>query len=253
MNGLTEEELKRYNRHIILKDIGLPGQMKIKAGRVLVIGAGGLGSPVLMYLAAAGVGTIGVADGDVIDISNLQRQVIHSTRGIGSSKAESAKRRMLEINPNVNVVLYNEFLDEESIAGIAAGYDFIVDGTDNFAAKLLINDTCTALGKPFSHGAIFEFEGHTFTHTPGSACYRCIFGAAPPPEVMPAKAGAGLFGAIAGMLGTIQAAEALKYLTGMGTLLTDSLLRFDARTMDFIKLKVRKDPECPACGGVSRQ
>ncbi len=247
MSGFTEEELQRYSRHISLKDIGLSGQKKIKAGRVLVVGAGGLGSPVLMYLAAAGVGTIGVADGDVVDISNLQRQVIHSTSGIGSSKAESAKQRMLEINPNIDVVLYNEFLDEESIAGIVTDYDFIVDGTDNFAAKLLINDTCTALDKPFSHGAIYEFEGHTFTYTPGSACYRCIFGAAPPPEVMPAKAGAGLFGAIAGMLGTIQAAEALKYLTGTGTLLTDSLLRFDARTMDFIKLKVRRDESCTAC------
>lgn len=247
MNDLTEEELQRYSRHLNLEGMGLSGQKKIKAGRVLVIGAGGLGSPVLMYLAAAGVGTIGVADGDVIDISNLQRQVIHSTRGIGGSKAESAKKRMLDINPNVNVVPYKEFLDQESIAGIAADYDFVVDGTDNFAAKLLINDTCTALGKPFSHGAIFEFEGHTFTYVPGSACYRCIFGAAPPPEVMPAKAGAGLFGAIAGMLGTIQAAEALKYLTGTGTLLTDSLLRFDARTMDFMKLKARKDTGCPAC------
>lgn len=249
MTHLTEEERQRYSRHILLPEIGIEGQEKIKNGRILVVGAGGLGSPVLLYLAAAGVGTIGIADGDTVDLSNLQRQVIHSTAETGIPKILSAAKRIKEINPNVTVKTYDCMLTDDNAAGIMADYDFIVDGTDNFAAKLLINDTCTALGKPFSHGAIFEFEGHTFTHTPGTACYRCIFGAAPPPRVMPAKAKAGVLGAIAGMLGTIQAAEALKYLTGTGTLLTDSLLRFDARTMDFMKLNVKRDPKCTACGG----
>lgn len=246
MNEFSEEELQRYSRHLILKDIGPDGQRKIRNGRVLAIGAGGLGSPVLMYLAAAGVGTLGVADGDVIDLSNLQRQVMHSTAGVGKSKAESAESRIHEINPHVNVVTYKEFIDAESISGIIADYDFIIDCTDNFSAKLLINDTCVTQGKPFSHGAIYEFEGHTFTHTPGSACFRCIFGAAPPTDVMPAKAG--VLGVIPGILGTIQAAETLKYLTGTGTLLTDTLLRFDARTMDFMKLHIDRNAGCTACG-----
>ncbi len=247
MTHLTEEERQRYSRHILLPEIGIEGQEKIKRGRVLVVGAGGLGSPVLMYLAAAGVGTIGIADGDTVDLSNLQRQVIHTTEMVGIQKTESARQRMTAINPNITVHTHDGMLTESNARDIMDGYDFVIDGTDNFAAKILINDLCVATGKPFSHGAIFEFEGHTFTHTPGTACYRCIFGSAPPPDVMPAKAGAGVLGAIAGMLGTIQAAEALKYLTGTGTLLTDRLLRFDARTMDFMKIAVKRSAACPAC------
>ena len=248
MFDFTEEELNRYSRHILLKDVGVEGQEKIRQGKILIIGAGGLGAPVALYLAAAGVGTIGIVDGDVVDLSNLQRQVIHFTADVGVPKVESAKAKMLAINPNVKVNTYREFLMADNALDIISDYDFIVDGTDNFPVKFLINDACVKAGKPFSHGGILRFEGQTLTHLPGTACYRCLFKSPPPANAVPTCSQAGVLGAIAGMLGTIQAAETLKYLTGVGELLTDRLLTFNAKTMEFRKIKTRRQDNCPVCG-----
>ena len=248
MYEFTEEELLRYSRHILLKDVGVEGQEKIRNGKVLVVGAGGLGAPVALYLAAAGVGTIGIVDGDVVDLSNLQRQVIHFTSDVGHPKVESARDKMLAINPNVKVNTIREFLMADNALDIIKDYDFIVDGTDNFPVKFLINDACVMAGKPFSHGGILRFEGQTFTHLPGTACYRCLFKSPPPANAVPTCSQAGVLGAIAGMLGTIQAAETLKYLTGVGELLTNKLLTFNAKTMDFRKINTRRQASCAICG-----
>lgn len=250
MNNIdfSEEELQRYSRHILLKDVGVEGQERIRRGRVLVVGAGGLGAPVALYLAAAGVGTIGIADGDRVELSNLQRQVIHFTPDIGRLKVDSAAEKLRRLNPEVRVETHAERLTADNARDIIGGYDFIVDGTDNFAAKFLINDACVMEGKAFSHGAILRFEGQTFTHLPGTACYRCIYGEQPPAGAVPTCAQAGVLGAIAGMLGTIQAAETLKYLTGAGELLTNRLLTFDATTMDFRKVRMMRRDACPLCG-----
>ena len=248
MYDFTEEELLRYSRHILLKDVGVEGQEKIRNGKVLVVGAGGLGAPVALYLAAAGVGTIGIVDGDVVDLSNLQRQVIHFTGDVGHPKVESARDKMLAINPNVKVNTIREFLMSDNALDIIKDYDFIVDGTDNFPVKFLINDACVMAGKPFSHGGILRFEGQTFTHLPGTACYRCLFKSPPPANAVPTCSQAGVLGAIAGMLGTIQAAETLKYLTGVGELLTNKLLTFNAKTMDFRKINTRRQASCAICG-----
>ena len=248
MYDFTEEELLRYSRHILLKDVGVEGQEKIRNGKVLVVGAGGLGAPVALYLAAAGVGTIGIVDGDVVDLSNLQRQVIHFTGDVGHPKVESARDKMLAINPNVKVNTIREFLMSDNALDIIKDYDFIVDGTDNFPVKFLINDACVMAGKPFSHGGILRFEGQTFTHLPGTACYRCLFKSPPPANAVPTCSQAGVLGAIAGMLGTIQVAETLKYLTGVGELLTNKLLTFNAKTMDFRKINTRRQASCAICG-----
>ena len=248
MYDFTEEELLRYSRHILLKDVGVEGQEKIRNGKVLVVGAGGLGAPVALYLAAAGVGTIGIVDGDVVDLSNLQRQVIHFTGDVGHPKVESARDKMLAINPNIKVNTIREFLMSDNALDIIKDYDFIVDGTDNFPVKFLINDACVMAGKPFSHGGILRFEGQTFTHLPGTACYRCLFKSPPPANAVPTCSQAGVLGAIAGMLGTIQAAETLKYLTGVGELLTNKLLTFNAKTMDFRKINTRRQASCAICG-----
>ena len=248
MASLTEEERIRYKRHILLPNVGEEGQQKIKDGKVLIVGAGGLGSPVALYLAAAGVGTIGLIDGDVVDLTNLQRQVIHSTPNIDKPKVESAKERMLELNPDINVVTYHTFLCADNAADIINPYDFVIDATDSFAVKFLINDACVLAGKPFSHGAIQNFEGQTLTYVPGSACYRCLFKEPPTTERGLKGEKAGVFGAIPGMMGTIQAAEALKYLTGVGELLTNKYLTFDALTMSFFKMKLNRDCNCPLCG-----
>jgi molybdopterin/thiamine biosynthesis adenylyltransferase len=248
MFDFTEEDLQRYSRHILLQDVGVEGQEKIRNGKVLVVGAGGLGAPVALYLAAAGVGTIGIVDGDVVDLSNLQRQVIHFTPDVNRPKVQSAKEKIQLINPNVKVNTYQEFLAADNALDIIKDYDFIVDGTDNFPVKFLINDACVMAGKPFSHGGILRFEGQTFTHLPGTACYRCMFIAPPPAGSVPTCSQAGVLGAIAGMLGTIQAAETLKYLTGVGQLLTNQLLTFNAKTMDFRKIKTHQNAHCPLCG-----
>ncbi len=248
MYNFTDEDLERYSRHILLQDVGVEGQEKIFNAKVLIVGAGGLGSPVALYLAAAGVGTIGIIDGDVVDLSNLQRQVIHRTADLGRPKVLSAKEKMLAINPKANVVAYQDLLMANNAQDIIKDYDFVVDGTDNFAVKFLINDACVMAGKPFSHGGILRFEGQTFTHVPGSACYRCLFKEPPPAGLVPTCSQAGVLGAIAGMLGTIQAAETLKYITGVGELLTNKLLVFNAKTMDFRKIKTSRNEHCALCG-----
>ncbi|MBT5856291.1 molybdopterin-synthase adenylyltransferase MoeB [bacterium] len=245
---LTEAQVERYSRHILLQDVGGEGQEKILNAKVLVIGAGGLGSPIALYLAAAGVGTIGIIDGDVVDVSNLQRQVIHFTPDVGVPKVESAKNKIQEINPDVNVVTYQDIVHSKNILDVIKDYDFVVDGTDNFAAKFLINDACVIAGKPYSHGGILRFDGQTMTHVPGEACYRCVFKQPPPANAVPTCSQAGVLGAVAGMLGTIQAAEVLKYIIGVGDLLVNRLLIFDAKSMKFRTSNFKKNPNCPVCG-----
>lgn len=242
--SLSDEERGRYARHLNLPGFGEEAQLKLKAGRVIVIGAGGLGSPVCLYLAAAGVGHIGVADGDWVDLSNLQRQVIHTTAGIGSPKATSAAESMIALNPDITVTPIAEMLTADNISDIISGYDFVVDATDSFKAKFLINDACVAAGKPYSHGAIWRYEGQTMTVTPGTACYRCLFDSEPDTGTA-----MGPLGATAGILGTIQAAEAIKFLTGTGELLTNRLLRFDTLTMQFTTITLTPSPYCPIHSG----
>lgn len=244
----SAEQIERYSRHILLQDIGVEGQEKISKGKVLVIGAGGLGAPILLYLAAAGVGTLGVIDGDMVDLSNLQRQVIHFTPDVGKAKVESVEEKINRINPDVNVITYHKFFTADNAFDIIKDYDIVVDGTDSFPVKFLINDACVLAGKPFSHGGILRFDGQTMTYKPGTACYRCVFNAPPPPNVVPTCSQAGVLGTIAGMLGTIQAAEVLKFLTGIGDLLTDRLLAFNAKTMTFREVKVNHNVKCPVCG-----
>lgn len=250
MMDFTEDQINRYSRHILLQEVGVEGQEKINSGKVLIIGAGGLGAPVALYLAAAGVGTIGIIDGDIVDLSNLQRQIIHFTPDVNKPKVLSAKEKIEQINPDVNVITYQSFLTAENAFDIIKEYDFIVDGTDNFPVKFLINDACVLAQKSFSHGGILRFEGQTMTYIPGHACYRCLFNSPPPPNAVPTCSQAGVLGAIAGMLGTIQAAETLKYLTGVGELLTDQLLTFNAKTMDFRKIKTKRTSYCPVCGTI---
>ncbi len=246
---LTEEQIERYSRHIILKEVGGKGQQKLLDGKVLIIGAGGLGSPIALYLAAAGVGTIGIADADNVDLSNLQRQVIHFSADIGKPKVISAKEKMLEINPSIRVNTYPTWVNATNIPGIIADYDFIIDGTDNFAAKFLINDACVLAGKPYSHGGILSFFGQTISILPGeSTCYRCIFPKPPPKDAIPTCSQAGVIGVLPGVLGTLQATEAIKYLLGKGELLTNRLLTYDALEMRFREVEVRRNPNCPICG-----
>ena len=237
--NLNDEQIERYSRHIILQGVGGEGQEKLLNGKVLIIGAGGLGAPVALYLAAAGVGTIGIIDADVVDISNLQRQVIHFTPDIGRPKVDSAKEKMNQINPDVNVITYHEFFTKENALEIIKDYDFVVDGTDSFPSKFLINDACVIGKKPFSHGGILRFDGQTMTHVPGTASYRCVFKKQPPKNAVPTCSQAGVFGAVAGMLGTIQAAEAIRFITGVGDLLTNRILIFDALNMKFRTVNVK--------------
>lgn len=246
--NFTDEQLERYSRHIILKDIGIEGQEKIMEGTVLIIGTGGLGAPAALYLAAAGVGTIGLVDGDVVDLSNLQRQVIHFTPDLNKPKVISAQEKINQINPEVKVVTYNERVFSHNIQAIIKDYDFVIDGTDNFPAKFLINDACVMYKKPFSHGGILRFDGQAMTHVPGTACYRCVFTAPPPKNAVPSCSQAGVLGAVAGMLGTIQAAEAVKFLIGKGKLLINRLLIFNALDMKFREVVIRKNATCPVCG-----
>ncbi len=244
----TEELLERYSRQIILRGVGVEGQEKISRGKVLIVGAGGLGAPAALYLAAAGVGTLGLADGDVVERSNLQRQVIHFTPDLGRPKVVSAKEKLRALNPHVDVVTHRQRVHAGNISGLIADYDFVIDGTDNFPSKFLVNDACVLAGKPFSHGGILRFEGQTLTHVPGRACFRCVFPAMPPKGASPSCSQAGILGAVAGILGTIQAAEALKFLAGVGELLSDRLLVFDALKMGFRTVCVARNPSCPVCG-----
>lgn len=247
---LTDDQIERYSRHIILKEVGGKGQKKLLNGKVLIIGAGGLGSPAALYLAAAGVGTIGIADADVVDLSNLQRQVIHHTSDVGTPKVQSARDKMLAINPEANVRIHQIRIEAANIAAIIADYDFVIDATDNFTAKFLINDACVMAGKPYSHGGILQFIGQTMTVKPGkSACYRCLFQSAPPPGAIPTCAQAGVIGVLPGVIGTLQATEAIKYLLGVGELLINRILIYDAMENDFTKVEIAKKPLCPVCGG----
>jgi len=247
--NLSDEQIERYSRHIILKDVGVEGQEKILAGKVLIVGAGGLGAPAALYLAAAGVGAIGLVDADNVELSNLQRQVIHFSPDVGKPKVISAKEKIEKINPDVKVITHAVRVNAGNITQVIKDYDFIIDGTDNFAAKFLINDACVFAAKPFSHGGILRFSGQTMTYTPGNACYRCIFAGPPPRDAVPSCSQAGILGAVAGMLGTIQATEALKYLIGKGDLLVNRLLIFDAFNMKFRETAFKKNPRCPVCGG----
>ncbi|HEY3347045.1 MAG TPA: molybdopterin-synthase adenylyltransferase MoeB [Nitrospirota bacterium] len=246
---LTDSQIERYSRHILLKEVGGRGQAKLLASSVLVVGAGGLGSPIALYLAAAGIGRIGIIDGDVVDLSNLQRQVIHHTADIGKPKVVSAKEKIALMNPDVQVDIYQEMAASANLPGILKGYDFVIDGTDNFAAKFLINDACVLLGKPYSHGGILQFDGQTMTVVPGqSACYRCIFGKPPERDAIPTCSQAGVIGVLPGVLGTIQATEAIKYILGKGELLTNRLLTYSALSMHFREVKLSRNPKCPICG-----
>ncbi len=248
---LSNEQLDRYSRHIILKEVGGSGQKKILAARVLIIGAGGLGAPAAMYLAAAGVGQIGLVDYDTVDLSNLQRQIIHQTQDVGKPKILSAQETIYAMNPDVKVNTYREMINAGNIRDIIldGDYDFIIDGTDNFPAKFLINDACVMLKKPFSHAGIIRFQGQTMTWLPGQGpCYRCVFREMPPKDAVPTCRQAGVLGVMGGILGTIQATEALKYILGVGQLLNGFLLTFDAKTMAFRKVRITRREDCEICG-----
>lgn len=245
----SPSEMNRYERHFSLNEVGFKGQLKLREAKVLVVGAGGLGSPALLYLAAAGVGRIGVADGDTVDLTNLQRQVVHFTEDIGKRKTHSAAEKIRAINPEIEAIEHREFLDASNIARVVADYDFIVEGCDNFATKFLVNDACVLLKKPYSHAGMLRFEGQTFTYVPGrSRCYRCLFREPPPPGSVPNCADAGILGMLPGVLGSIQATEAVKYILGLGDLLTDRLLIFDALAMKFREIRGGRDAACPVCG-----
>ncbi|MBE6015411.1 MAG: thiazole biosynthesis adenylyltransferase ThiF [Lachnospiraceae bacterium] len=248
--AMTDEQIERYSRHIILKEVGVKGQKKLLNAKVLIIGAGGLGAPAAMYLAAAGVGHIGIVDADEVDLSNLQRQVIHTTADLGKAKVKSAKETMTAINPDVEVTTYRMFVDASNIRELIREYDFIIDGTDNFPAKFLINDACVIEKKPFSHAGIIRFQGQLMTYVPGEGpCYRCVFKNPPPKDAVPTCKQAGVIGAMAGTIGTLQAMEAIKYIIGKGELLTGWLLTYDALKMEFRKIKLPKETKnCPVCG-----
>mgnify|MGYP000866509698 FL=1 len=247
--AFTNEQLERYSRNIILSEVGVKGQKKLLNARVLIVGAGGLGAPAALYLAAAGVGTIGIADADEVDLSNLQRQVIHTTPDVGKAKVQSAKETMLAINPGITVNTYRTFVASDNVMELISDYDFILDGTDNFPAKFLINDACVLAGKPFSHAGIIRFRGQLMTYVPGRGpCYRCVFKEPPPPEAVPTCRQAGVIGAVAGVIGSLQALEAVKYIVGKGELLTGYLLTYDALKMEFRKIRVPRARDCAVCG-----
>lgn len=246
---LTGDELRRYGRHLVLDEVGIEGQRRLKNARVLLVGAGGLGSPAAMYLAAAGVGTLGLVDFDRVDVTNLQRQVIHGTRDIGRPKLDSASDRIRDLNPNVHVEQFDTALTSENALGIARSFDVIVDGTDNFPTRYLVNDTCVILGKPNAFGSVLRFEGQASVFaTENGPCYRCLFREPPPPGLVPSCAEAGVLGVLPGLVGTIQATETIKLILGKGVPLIGRLLLIDALTMNFRTIELRRDPECPACG-----
>ncbi len=246
---LSSEEILRYSRHLILPEVGLDGQRRLKAAKVLLIGAGGLGSPLGLYLAAAGVGTLGLVDFDVVDVSNLQRQILHGTKDVGRPKLDSALDRIRDVNPHVHVEGYETKLTSANALEIAADYDVVVDGTDNFQTRYLTNDLCVLLGKPNVYGSIFRFEGQASVFaTEQGPCYRCLYPEPPPPGLVPSCAEGGVLGVLPGLVGTIQATETIKLLLGIGDGLIGRLLTIDTLTMQFRTLKLRKDPDCPACG-----
>ncbi|HEY6499294.1 MAG TPA: adenylyltransferase/sulfurtransferase MoeZ [Streptosporangiaceae bacterium] len=246
---LSVDEVKRYSRHLIIPDVGMSGQKRLKNAKVLVVGAGGLGSPALLYLAAAGVGTLGIVDFDVVDESNLQRQIIHGVSDIGKPKAESARDSIQEINPYVEVILHEERLDSDNALDIFRPYDLIVDGTDNFATRYLVNDACVLLGKPYVWGSIYRFDGQASVFwAEYGPCYRCLYPEPPPPGMVPSCAEGGVLGVLCASIGSIQVNEAIKVITGIGDPLVGRLMIYDALEMNYRSVKVRKDPECPVCG-----
>jgi adenylyltransferase/sulfurtransferase len=245
----TDEQITRYSRHILLPEVGGKGQKKIAQAKILIVGAGGLGSPAAYYLAAAGVGTLGLIDSDVVDLTNLQRQVIHHTPDVGRPKVVSAKEKIAALNPDVAVITHEERLTAANALKIIRAYDLVIDGVDNFPAKFLINDACYFAEKPLVHGGILRFDGRVTTIIPKkSACYRCVFKTPPPPGLVASCQEAGVIGVLAGIIGTIQATEALKLVLGIGQPLTNRLLDFDARKTAFREIKVRRNPACPLCG-----
>jgi molybdopterin/thiamine biosynthesis adenylyltransferase/rhodanese-related sulfurtransferase len=247
--SLDQDEILRYSRHLILPDVGMEGQKRLKASSVLLVGAGGLGSPLGLYLAAAGVGRIGLVDFDVVDATNLQRQIIHGTKDIGRPKLASAIDRIRDVNPHVQLDPYETRFTSQNALEIARPYDLVIDGTDNFPTRYLVNDTCVLLGKPNVYGSIFRFEGQaSVLATPDGPCYRCLFREPPPPGLVPSCAEGGVLGVLPGLIGVIQATEALKLLIGIGEPLIGRLLLVDSLGMKFRTMKLRKDPECPACG-----
>lgn len=246
----SNEQLERYSRHIILKEIGYSGQKKLKNAKVLVIGAGGLGSPAIMYLASAGIGTIGIADGDIVDLSNLQRQIIHSEKDLGADKVESAKNTVISMNKDIKVNIYKKIINTSNIQEIIEQYDFVIDATDNFETKFLINDACVLSHKPFSHGAVLGMKGQAMTYIPDKGpCYRCIFDEPPVQGEVPTCKEAGVLGAVCGIVGSIQATEAIKYILGIGDLLNGYMFTIDAITMEFRKISFPDTVEdCKICG-----
>jgi sulfur-carrier protein adenylyltransferase/sulfurtransferase len=248
--ALTNEEIRRYSRHLILPEFGMGAQRKLKEGSVLLIGAGGLGSPLALYLAAAGVGHIGIVDFDVVDESNLQRQIAHGTSTLGVKKAESARRRIADLNPNVQVTIYDAQITSENALELIRPYDVVIDGTDNFPTRYLTNDASVMLGKPNVYGSIFRFEGQATVFHPqaGGPCYRCLYPEPPPPGLVPSCAEGGVLGVLPGVIGTIQATEAIKLIAGIGETLVGRLMLYDALSMRFRELKLRRNPDCPVCG-----
>jgi molybdopterin/thiamine biosynthesis adenylyltransferase/rhodanese-related sulfurtransferase len=246
---LTTDDLSRYSRHLILPEVGMEGQRKLKAARVLCVGTGGLGSPLALYLAAAGIGTLGLVDFDVVDASNLQRQIIHSTKDIGRKKLDSAEEKLLALNPSLNVVKHDTMLSSANALEILRDYDVVADGTDNFPTRYLVNDACVLLGKPNAYGSIFRFEGQASVFaTKEGPCYRCLYPEPPPPGLVPSCAEGGVLGILPGLVGVIQATEVIKLILGKGAPLIGRLLLVDALNMRFRELKLRKNPECPVCG-----
>lgn len=245
---LTPEQVKRYSRHLIMNDVGSSGQRKLLDAKVLILGAGGLGSPSAIYLALAGVGTIGLVDFDVVDLSNLQRQVLHHTSDVGRSKLESARDNIKAYNPDINVVLHETRLESENAMKIIGNYDMVINGADNFATRYLVNDACYLLNKPLIDGSILIFDGQSTVFTPGNGCYRCLFPSPPPPGMVPNCAEAGVLGALTGLVGSIQSTEALKYILGIGESLESRLLIIDALSMTFREFKLKRNPNCPLCG-----
>ena len=247
--SLTVDEVRRYSRHLIIPDVAMAGQQRLMNAKVLCVGAGGLGSPALMYLAAAGVGTLGIVEFDTVDESNLQRQIIHGQSDIGKSKAISAKEKIAEINPNVNVIVHEVRLDTDNVMAIFSQYDLIVDGTDNFATRYLVNDACVLLKKPYVWGSIYRFDGQASVFwAEYGPCYRCLYPEPPPPGMVPSCAEGGVLGVLCASIGSIQTTEAIKLIAGIGEPLIGQLMIYDALEMSYRKIKVRKDPKCPLCG-----
>src|SRR6266849_5865835 len=247
--SLSNEEILRYSRHLIMPEVGMEGQLKLKNAKVLLVGTGGLGAPLGLYLAAAGVGRIGLVDFDVVDFTNLQRQVIHGTKDVGKKKLDSAAETMLDINPYIQIDRHEVALTSENALGILKDYDIVVDGTDNFPTRYLVNDACVLLKKPNVYGSIFRFDGQASVFVPGQGpCYRCLYPEPPPPGEVPSCAEGGVLGILPGLIGCIQATEAVKLLLGRGEPLVGRLLLYDALRMHFRELKLRRDPTCPICG-----